>query len=504
MEWGLNPLTSFEALDKIIANKSSTIEDVLKCDQIRGAFKRQHPSLVMYLTKNLNELADISLGIKEVESPAIQSAALFCLSNDAPVFTNQITTNRAFLTKLSDFLKKPNLKYNNLVAFYRIFKNCLEKSSGFMFINFPDKQSFIDNLVKMLDIIPIFLLVKDIATNCYPSVNQFLENCKAPIIFLNSASPTLAKDSENSENQTSKIQSDRHNQVVLEILSDFVHSAPSLAKIMSTNDVIDKLLSFIFNGTNKSSEKASILLYHIIILQDDVKSNQKLFLAASNHLIEKFPDLCSFVEKEGKYVSSKSKAMEIIIYLISKMTTIPDSVISLCKFLSTQIFLQPVQSFLHIDFFNLFIKICDKTNILEITDFQKVILEKIADYRKINANYFGILFKLTGVIENSPKKLKNDDWEQFAKTTYKDWLTIANNSYGGPLPIPRSDTSSSYEYEYEEEDEDEEEEEEDEEEEETDTSSTSSSSGEDDDEKEDDKNEKGTEKDKSKDDKSKK
>ena len=44
MEWGLNPLTSFEALDKIIANKSSTIEDVLKCDQIRGAFKRQHPS----------------------------------------------------------------------------------------------------------------------------------------------------------------------------------------------------------------------------------------------------------------------------------------------------------------------------------------------------------------------------------------------------------------------------------------------------------------------------
>ncbi|KAK8882754.1 hypothetical protein M9Y10_045395 [Tritrichomonas musculus] len=481
MEWGLNPLTSFESLDKIIANKSSTIEDVLKCDQIRGAFRRQHPALVMYLTKNLNKLADISLGIQEVESPAIQSAALFCLSNDAPVFTNQITTNKAFLTKLSDFLKNPNPKYNNLVAFYRIFKNCLEKSSGFMFINFPDKQSFIDNLVKMLDIIPIYLLVKDIATNCYPSVNQFLENCKAPIIFLNSASPISSSNSDNSNDLAKAKPSDRHNQAVLEILSDFVHSAPSLAKIMATDEVIDKLLSFVFNGTNKSSEKASILLHSIIILQDDVKSNQKLFLAASNHLAEKLSDLCSFVEKEGKYISSRSKAMEVITYLLSKMPTIPDSAINLCKFLSAQIYLQPVQSFLHINFYNLFTKICDKTNIIEITEIQKVILEKIADYHKINANYFGILFKLAGVIENSPKKIKDDKWDQFIKTTYKEWTTIVNASYGGPLPIQKTDSSSSYEYEYEEEDEeDEEDEDEDEEEEETDTSSTSSSSGEED------------------------
>lgn len=474
MDWGVNPLTSFDAIDKIISNKESTIEDVLKCEQIRAAFKRQHPALIMYLISNLSQLSEIALGIKEVETPDIQSAALFCLCNDAPVFTNQITTNRTFLTKLSDYLKIPNPKYNNLVAYYRIFKNCLEKSSGFMFINFPDKQTFINNAIQMIDVLPVYLLIKDMATNCYPSVNQFLDNCRAPNIFLNSTTAPTDLDPSNPSPEIEKIE--RHNQIILEILSDFVKTAPTLAKTMVANEFLDKVITFLLNASNSTSLRASQLLYNLLILQDDVKLSSKPFVDAGNHIFERLSDLCNYVVVGDSYTSSKSSTARLITYLISKHHGVPDEVLHLCQTMFSNIFKYPVQSFLHNDTVRLFNKICNHSNIIESTDIQKVIIDQItSNYRQINANYFGQLFKLVDVINNSPKMIKSEEWTQFTEKYYKPWSETIRREYGGPLPKVQqySYSSSSYEYEYEEEEEAEEDSD-NEEEEEIDRSSSDS------------------------------
>ena len=435
MSW-TTPLSSFEGLEKLLKNKETQLTDVLKDEGLKGAFKRQLPTLLLYLSSHLIEVTDIALGNMPEMGRELQGAAMFCLSNDAPVFTNQISTNKTFLSKLSNFLKQENIENDNLVVFYRIFKNCLEKSSGFMFINFPDKKEFVDSLVRLFDVLPIYLLVKDIATNCYPTVIQFLETSKSLLTFLDTLNDN-----------------DRHNARILEILTDFSKTTPSLSKILTTNDVLDKLLNVVYNGGNKSSANASILIKSLIDL--DGKTEVKPFQEAGNYILSKVDDLSSFIQKEGPYSSSKSQAFRTLSYLIPKMVPIPDHIVTLAKYLFDLIFSNPSNSFLHNDFVDIYTKIKDKTNIDSLLNLQEVIPNKFnTDYHEIICNYWGQLFKITELIDKSPNKADTPEWKEFMEKFYSYYLDKTTSIYGGLLPIQdESDTTSSYEdddeYEYE-------------------------------------------------------
>jgi hypothetical protein len=434
----------FSEIANVLNTKPVALESVLCCDGVRAAFKGQYSPLVSLFTTEVVPLARIALGLSPDSPPAAIASAFYCLTNFVPIFSNQLGTNRQFVTVLLSVFQLPgSISDYNLLAFSRIFQFLVQASQGFVFMSIPDKVGLMTNLIKYLGNLPVFELITELTSKNSQPVRQFLEAVDISNRLLQSLSDDELSNCQLLKLLTSLVSSTLLSEILVRPLLDLDH--------------IGKLFDYALNSKdNILSAQASRLLIDICIrdLSGKLKGSQT---SVVQFLVGKIPQMCERI-LIGKYTQSNSQLLALVVRLceLTLDAGIPTCVRGLVKSMFNLMFVNIGHTILHNDFIALIKFVGLTAELIEECGFTERIPAAFGDWKENLAVYWGTLWVLAKLIKGSQVPMpKTGPWKDFVGGFYLEIEGVLKGEYGGPLPpgteaeVESSD-SDEYEYQYEE------------------------------------------------------
>lgn len=436
---GLFGQFNFQDIDSALNSPGASLESVLELKQIQPAFKRQYGALISYLTANLLSLTKIALGISDAESQEVVANALFCLTNPAPVFSSQLSTNRKFVAELNTFITTTEEPTSyNLIAFTRIMEFLVLNSNGFVFVNFPDKVLLMKRFIKFINNSAMFGFLTDIFSNASHQVVQFLESVDATKLLFEELGGA-----------------DDHKILTLigHILESRCNSTILFSPILS-RETVDRMEKFIESGVE--AILAADILFRIVKFNPDYTMEDE-HSEILDYIRGKVDTICALIMKDESYTRAKNHLMMVIVHcFMDSQATVPDSIIGLAKFTFDLVFKHETSTILHNDFLALFQTMWQKLDLLNACG----IMERVPDAfrtreENTTAGYWGLLYTLAELVHNKSSIETTEKWNQFIEEVWTPMDTLIHSSYGGTIAkneqavIEVFDASSDSDYEEE-------------------------------------------------------
>ena len=434
MNYCFTEQVDFSDLKSLISKSNCSLTDVLSHRQFRVAFKRQYSLLIVYLSSKLVELIEIALSSCNEDNANIVSNAIFCFTTKAVSFTNHFAVKHAFLRKIFGFLTQDDFSLDRASSFSMIFSKILKFTTGYILVTFPNKDIFIQNLIKHSDKPPILDCISTILLTEFVPVLKFIElNCFVKKIFKEACE---TNDAERQQNMLGLLCEASRNRIC-SILS------------IATTDNVNVLFTLLYNVESKLSKSMIVsLIINICNCLKETNDCNWEFKSIINYLLDKIIEIAKYIQENNDFNSFKSILTDLIVYLIPYKKEHYDTLLDLIFYYFNNLFIFPNTTVLHHHFIILF-----KLLLQEVPQEKlEIIIKRIPiafknDYKIIGASYWYYLYQASQLICYFKKEPCNDEnWNEYIQSTYKYISEKSKLSYG-KFNISFLESSDSYYYE---------------------------------------------------------